>query len=335
MAIMTYGDISPRTAAFVVVDLLQRGMPYMVLERFAQAKELPANKTMSMKFRRYEHLPLATTPLVEGVSPTSIKLTFTDVIATLRQYGAIVELTDVVTDCHEDPIIQENTGLMGEQAARTVETIRFNVIKAGTNVFYANGAARASVNTPVSLAKQRAVTRGLKNQNAVKITTILKSTPAFNTESVLPSFIGIGHTNMESDIRSMPGFIDVKDYGQTTPYEAEIGAVEDCRYLLTQLAPYWLGSVTAGASYTGSGVTMLSDDASHADIYPIIYLAKNAFGTVALKGRFAITPSVVNPKPVSGDILGQRGGMGWKTMQTAVILNDAWLARLECAVTAL
>jgi N4-gp56 family major capsid protein len=335
MTINTYGDITPRTAAFVVVDLLKRGMPYMVLERFAQAKALPANKTMSMKFRRYEHLPLATTPLVEGVSPSSLKLNFTDIIATLKQYGSVIEVTDVVADTHEDPIIQESVGLMGEQAAMTVETIRFNVLKAGTNVFYANGAARTAVNTPVSLAKQRAVTRALKAQNAVKITTVLKSTPAFNTESVLPSFIAVAHTNMESDIRSMPGFIDVKDYGQQTPYEAEIGAVEDCRYLLTQLAPYWLGSDVAGASYNGSGVAMLSDDASHADIYPVIYLARDAFGTIALKGQYAITPSVVNPKPVAGDILGQKGGIGWKTMQTAVILNDAWLARLECAVTAL
>jgi len=70
-----------------VVELLKRGMPYLVLEKFGQAKELPMNKTQAMKFRRYEHLPLATTPLIEGVTPTSIKLAFTDITAILRQYG--------------------------------------------------------------------------------------------------------------------------------------------------------------------------------------------------------------------------------------------------------
>ena len=34
------------------------------------------------------------------------------------------------------------------------------------------------------------------------------------------------------------------------------------------------------------------------------------------------------------DPLAQRGHVGWKTMQTAVILNDAWMIRLECAATA-
>lgn len=82
-----YGDISPRTAAYVVVDLLKRGMPYLVIEKFGQAKELPSNKTQSMKWRRYEHLPLALTPLVEGVTPSSIKPTYTDITAILRQYG--------------------------------------------------------------------------------------------------------------------------------------------------------------------------------------------------------------------------------------------------------
>ena len=33
-----YGDISPRTAAFVVKDLMKRGMPYLILEKFGQAK---------------------------------------------------------------------------------------------------------------------------------------------------------------------------------------------------------------------------------------------------------------------------------------------------------
>jgi N4-gp56 family major capsid protein len=333
MAITVYGDITARTAAYVVVDLLKRGMPYLVLEKFGQAKILPANKTMSMKFRRYEHLALATTPLVEGVTPTSVKLRYTDVVVNLRQYGSYVELSDIVADTHEDPILKENNVILGEQAAKTTETIRFNAVKAGVNVFYANGALRASVNTPITLARQRAVTRGLKRQNAARITSVVKSTPAFNTESVLPSYIGIGHTDFEADIRSMPGFIDVKDYGQVTPYESEVGAVEDVRYLLSPIFEPW---ADGGAAYAGSGTAMVTTSAVLADVYPMLYVGRDSYGIVALKGKFAVEMKVLNPgTPRGGDPLGQRGSQGWKTMQGAVILNDAWLARLECAVTAL
>jgi N4-gp56 family major capsid protein len=34
-----------------------------------------------------------------------------------------------------------------------------------------------------------------------------------------------------------------------------------------------------------------------------------------------------------GDPLGQKGTAGWKCMQTSVILNDAWMVRVEVAAT--
>ncbi len=34
MAVTLYGDISPRTAAYVVAELLKRAMPYLCLEKF-------------------------------------------------------------------------------------------------------------------------------------------------------------------------------------------------------------------------------------------------------------------------------------------------------------
>ena len=48
-----YGDISPRTAAFVVRDLLKRGMPWLIFEKFGQSKPLPINSTKTIQFRRY------------------------------------------------------------------------------------------------------------------------------------------------------------------------------------------------------------------------------------------------------------------------------------------
>ena len=54
-----------------------------------QAKSLPANKTQSMKFRRYNSLGLRTTALTEGVTPVADKMTATDITATLSQYGKL------------------------------------------------------------------------------------------------------------------------------------------------------------------------------------------------------------------------------------------------------
>ena len=70
------------------------------------------------------------------------------------------------------------------------------------------------------------------------------------------------------------------------------------------------------------------------DVYPVLYFARDAFGIVPLKGKSSMTPMVVNPKPTSGDPLGQRGTVGWKLWTATVILQEAFMARLEVGATA-
>jgi N4-gp56 family major capsid protein len=325
MAVTEYGDISPRTATYAERELLKRGLPHLVIEKFGQAKPIPSKSSKTIKFRRYNSLSLATTPLTEGVTPSSKQLSSTDVTATLNQYGDLVTITDVVIDTHEDPVLQESVELLGEQAAQTIETIRFNVLKAGSSVRFANGAARNAVNSKITLELQRKATRDLKRQNAMRISKIVRSTPSYGTSPVAPSFIALVHPDMESDIRGLAGFVSTEAYGQLTPYESEIGKVEDVRYITSTVFAPW---VNAGAAKG----TMISTAGTSADVYPVLFLGRDAYGIVPLKGRASITPSVVNPAPSESDPLGQRGHIGWKAMTTCVILNDQYMVRLECAV---
>ena len=117
MSSTNYGDISPRTAAYAQKELLKRGIPYLVLEKFGQAKTQPDNSTRVSKFRRYNALPNTPVALTEGVTPASTALTVTDVTATLTQYGGLTTISDVILDTHEDPVLNEAVGLLGEQAA--------------------------------------------------------------------------------------------------------------------------------------------------------------------------------------------------------------------------
>jgi N4-gp56 family major capsid protein len=294
-----------------------------------QSKTLPANNSMTMKWRRYNSLDIPTVPLTEGVTPTSKKLTSTDISTTLSQYGDLVEISDIIQDTHEDPVFQEAQAIVGEQAAKTVEVNRFNVLKACSNVFYANSVAgRANVVAKIAVADQRIIVRALERQEASKITNVVRSTPNFNTENILPAFMAVCHVDLTTDIRSMSGFVGVQDYGNLSSFETEIGNVEDVRYLKSTIfKPYEDGGGTKGS--------MLSTSGSVADVYPVLYFGKDAYGIVALKGKFAITPMVINPNvPSKSDPLGQRGYVSWKAMQGTVILNDAWMGCLECACTA-
>jgi N4-gp56 family major capsid protein len=348
-AVTTYGDISPAVAAYSVVRMLKRAMPYLHLEKFGQVYPLPTNSTQTAKFRRYFlagaagaagpdngggtngagtafYIPVATTPLVEGVTPNGSILANQDYTVTLAQYGDFVTTTDVIEDTHTDPVLQQATDILGEQAAVTVETLRYNVLKAGTNVWYANNVStRASIITPIALTDQRRVTTGLNRQNARKITQVIASTADFNTKSVEAAYMAVCHPDLESDLRNIPGFVTVANYGpHTTPMEGEIGSLEQVRYLTsTVMAPF----TDAGGSAATNNLRTTSG--TYADIYPVLIFGRDAYGIVPLKGKSGMTPMVVNPKPAPGDPLAQRGTVGWKLWTSTVILQDAFMARLE------
>lgn len=335
VGITTYGAVSPRVAAYAVAKMLKRAIPYLVIEKFGTAYPIPKHNTTTAKFRRYNALPLNTTPLVEGVTPDGTPLTVSDYTAQLVQYGDYVEISDVVMDTVDDPVMEQATEVLSEQAAQSMESMRWGILVAGTNVQYANGTSRSAVNQPVSLPLQRGVTRALARQNARHITNIIKSTPDYGTEQVAASYVALCHPDVENDIRNMTGYVPIERYGTLTPWENEIGKVEQVRYLSSTIFAPFLSAGGPVSTASGSTTNMISTNGTNADVYPILYLGKDAYGIVPLKGMNSMEIMVVNPRPAQSDPLGQRGTAGWKTMQTCVILNDAWMVRLEVAASAL
>lgn len=332
--ITTYGHISPRTAAHAVRQLLERGQHLLLTERFGQFDPQPKNETQTRKYRRYESLARATAPLVEGVTPAGQRLSYTDITCTLEQYGDIVILTDVVQDTHEDPVLQQTTKLLGEQMAETIEVVRLAVLKGGTNVFYAAAVtARASVNNAVARGDFRRIVRAFRRHKGRTIGTLIKASADIATYPVAPAFFAMAHTDLESDFRNCEGFVPVEQYSSTGPVlEGEIGKIESVRIVCSALVEPWMAAGVAGTTYLSGGSAVTTDTAC--DVYPILVVAQDSYGIVPLQGKNAVTPTIINPTPSAADPLGQRGYAGWKTWQTAVILNQLWLARLEVACTA-
>lgn len=328
----TTGDISYTVGLYAIAEMLYRATPYLVFEKFGQVYVLPNNSSKTARFSQYISLDAAPVELVEGTTPDATKLEKRVVDAVLKQYGARIELSDIILDTHEDPTLREGVAVLGEQAAEMIENMRFGILKAGSSVMYADGAdfdgGRSTVVGPLTLKLQRAITRKLKANKARMITTIVKSTPSYETKNVPASYVAICHPNCEADIRDMDHFKSVEDYGKMSPWENEIGAVEGVRYIYSTIITPW---TDAGGDPSTNSIE--SDGGTAANVYPILYIAKNAYGIVPLKGQNSLTPLVVNPKPSDSDPLGQRGHIGWKAMQTCVILNDDFMYRAEVGVT--
>lgn len=328
MPTTTYGDISQRTAAWAASDMLDHAEPIMVLGKFGQTKPIPKNKAKSAKFRRPVPFAISTTPLVEGVTPSAQQMQYEDVQVDLEQYGGVCEITDVVADVAEDPVMADANEMSGEQAGETKEMLLWGILKAGSNVAYANGTLRTAVNTAIEDNDISGIVRFLKSQRAKFLTEMLAGSTNYATRPIQAGYIAFAHTDCQYDIEKLTGFVPVAEYGSRKPLcPEEVGAVGQLRFILSPLlVPF--------ADAGGAKGAMKSTTGTLADVYPVIVIAKAAYGHCPLKGASSIKPSVINPGTVSkSDPLGQRGYVGWKMWHAASILNQAWMIRLEVAVT--
>jgi N4-gp56 family major capsid protein len=328
-----YGDISPRVGIFAVANFLAHAQPSLILERYASTQAVPKNKSQIIKWRRPIPFAVSTEQLVEGITPAPMGIEYEDVTGTLAQYGSWIPFTDVLADTHEDENLKTMTMLAGEQAALTKERILWNMMIGGTNVIYSGTAtARNQVIATVDLGDLRLVQRTLKVALAKTVTRMVPATDKVGTQPIAGGYIGIGHTNMEQDIRSIPGFVPRENYSNSGAImsEFEIGKVEDLRILLAPHFTYFVGaggSVASGVLRTGG----------KADVYPLVFFGQDAFAATPLKGEDSARVVVKNPQMGASyeDPLGQRGFVAWKMWYSANRLNEAWIVRVEAAVSAL
>lgn len=328
-----YNDISPRTTVYAAAQMLAHAEPILVLNKLAQSKPIPQNKSQTIKFRRPKPFAPAVNPLTEGVRPAAQKMVYEDVECQIKQYGAYVEITDVIQDTHEDPVLKDITQLSGEQAAETTEMITWGAICAGTNVIYTTGSTTSAVKNVVNINHIRAAVRKLQKNRAKKKTSILDASVKYATKPIEAAYIAVCHTDLEADIRALPGFTPVAEYGSRSPIvPQEFGTVENVRFITSPLfAP------TPNAGATGAtAAQVLSTGGNNADVYKIVIFGQDAFATCPLKGKEAAQMKIRNPgKAEHGNELGQLGSVGWIAWHAAKILNEAWLVRIETAATAL
>lgn len=353
MSIQNYGTVASRNLIRAAQGMLEHAQPITVLGDFGTQREMPQNSTDTLVFRRT--LPFgatvngtqiegtnryAGTPnivasnfvLAEGVTPNANTITFQDVSVTLQQYGVLFKFSSKVEQLYEDDIPGEMVKLTGETMAEVMEMVRYGVMKAGSTVLYSNGSSRSAVGTPISLNVLRKAARTLESNRARRVTSRLAPGVNFGTRAVMPSYIVFVHTDAESDIRNLPGFTRVEEYGTFKPiHDREVGACEQFRFITSPLLQSFLA---AGVSVGTTG--MLSVGGANVDVYPFIVIGEDCWGQVALKGMNALKPVVLKASQTNhANPLGQFGYVGASTWFATVRLNEAFMARIEAAVTAL
>lgn len=342
MSTQTYSLIPSRNLIKAAVGMLKHAEPLVVLGGFGMTKEHPTRSTDTLVFRRRKPIDMASNGIAnvvagnyvlsEGQTPNAGTIDYTDVSVTLEHFGVLLKLTAKTELMYEDDVPADMQKLVGEHMATLTEMIDYGKLKGGTSVLYANGSARSSVNTVVSLNLFRRAARQLQGAQAMKVTTRLAPSVNYNTAAVAPAYVAFCHTDMEADIRNLVGFTPVEEYGTFKPvHSTEIGKVEQFRILTSPQLRAW-----ADAGGTASTNSTYSTTGTSADVYPIVIIGEEAWGKVPLKGFGSISPTYLPARHKShANPSGQFGFVGADFFYNALRLNENWMLRCEAAVSAL
>lgn len=303
--------------------LLLRAIPLFVHTRWAQIRDIPRKAgTTTIKFRRYGNLVAATTALQEGVTPVGSQLSVTDITATVLQYGDYITITDVLDYESQDPVLMEAAEILGDQMGDTIDQLTRDVLNAGTNVYFGGSGhtltSQVAVGEIITDTLVKKGVRLLKNNKARRMTKMVNATTGYGTSPLNASYIGISHPNVSYDIKGFTGFVSVEKYASTASVmEGEIGKYDEVRFVET----------TNAKVKTGLGAGAI-------DVYCTLIFGSDAYGTTRISGE--AMKNIVKPLGSAGtaDPLDQRATSGWKATFVAKILNDAFLLRIETAVSA-
>ena len=270
----------------------------------------------------------------EGVTPAAETLSPVDVTVALQQYTVLYGLTDKTVDLYEDDVAAEMKKQTGERVGLLREMVRYGALTGCTNVFYSGGASRAAISGKLTINLLRKISRSLQGNHARRITSVLAPSANFATAPVEAAYLVFSSSDLESDIRDIPGFIPVVSYGNRKPInENEIGAVENFRFITS---PELVAIQDAATSTTASAYGLLTTTGTNPDVYRVIVAAEDAWGQVALRGGDALDPSYIPPgQKDKNDPLGQRGYIGAKFYMNATVLNNGWMAIAEVGASAL
>lgn len=328
-------------------EILAHSLPHEVLGITGENKKMQKNNSDTIVFRRWLPYGGATTNSTtinqwvvdenahltqEGVTPDADTLTPQDITVQINQYSCLYMYTDKTADLYEDDIPSAMKEQVGERMGLVREMVRYGALKACSNKYYAGGTSRATVDETIGNTLLSKVSQNLLGNYARQITMVLDASPNYNTAPIEAAFLVFCHTDMEYDIRQLPNFIHVAEYGsRKVVHENELGSSGRFRFVIS---PDLKSIPDSGAAIGSTG--LYSTTGSNIDVYPIIVTGKKAWGDIALRGMDSFDVVHHSHKEKSkADLLGQRGYVGSIFWDAAKVLNDGWMAVIEAGRTSL
>lgn len=303
----TYGNLTAEQKTFYDRTLLSRLLPNLTFLKYGQKRPMPKNEGDTINFRRFNSLDVPAASLTEGVTPDGDNLSITAVTATVAQEGNWVRLSDKISMVGIDPVLTESAALMGENAAKTLETRCADVIFKGTSQQFAGGAASAAAiaaGKVVNSEEIKKAVRTLRNNNAEPLEG--------------GYYIGFCDPSVAYDLQNDSLWQDISKYnGAENIMKGEIGRIHGVRFILTTMCPTDATTATAGT------------------LHKTLIVGKDAYGVVDVNGS-SKPEIIIKPTGSAGteDPLNQRASVGWKAMAVTVRLQELAMVCIQSVASA-
>lgn len=232
-------------------QLLESAKTRFVHAKYGQKRPIPRNSGKRVEFRKWNLFDAndAVTALQEGVTPTGQALSQSNLEVEVAQYGAYVEVSDLLDMTGYDQVIAESAELLGEQLGTVVEWVTRDAMNAGTNVQIANGKddrAELTAEDKLTVAEIRKAVRTLKKAKA----------RPFGEEGRKPHFICICSPEATYDLQSDALWQDVSKYSCAEQiYSGEIGRLFGVVFVESTEAKVFSQSVHNAVKATTSSST--------------------------------------------------------------------------------
>lgn len=309
--------------------LLSRFRAENVFNKWGRQASIPRHGGKSISFRKMEVIwptGIAATwgantanlasalLLTEGTPPAFTNATWSQVLATVSQYGQASLISDLAEEQSIDDVVPEWTENYSESMRDCLDLAARDILVAGTNVQFASTAgSRALVASGMNLtlAELREAKRTHKTLNSRPI------------RSEGGKYVVITSPAAVFDLEADTNITNVWNYGG-----GGVGTGQN------QLFDVTFKDLPLGFRLFESNLTRVFASAglSGADVIATLVLGEEAYGTVKLDTM----PAKIITKPrgssgAIGDPLDQVASVGWKAAYACVRLNENALVRIEHA----
>ncbi|KKN77227.1 hypothetical protein LCGC14_0362050 [marine sediment metagenome] len=283
---------------FYQSQVLLRVIDAFVYVRFGKTDSMPQHAGDVNKWRRWGNPLAQTVPLTEGVDPTPILLSKTDIQVRIREYGAWIVTSSWMTFTGITDDQTQMADILLDNMRLTMDTLTRDVASGGASRTTASNGSGTS--TFINKVDLDIIVTNLLVQNTRMMEDQIAASTLVATSPISSSFIGICHVGQRTKLSQVSGFKRVSSYAQDKQMKDEFGATDDIR---------WILSTNATRATTTTG-------------YQNLIFGQEFYGTVKIKGNSASAPLIFHGKDRVNSPLERFTTLGWLQNFAAQILND-------------